>query len=359
MTETIWHTWKAAAAVDAALKVRRRHLPRLEQLQLHPQPYSRETLFAKMAAGVPVIFSDFDVPVVRRNGESRADAVAHLIRTSFRPNRTARVQTGPARTRGHLRVTTVMDRWERRRALVSVTDLHIRETPLEEALGVGTLSDFNILITGSDEMARQEMMTLVISSAGNVTNSHSDDPDGSNHCFTGCKLWLAWETFEGKAAGLEDDSRDDVNGHARFDLEAFLSLKSASWWTVSEGETLFLPGRLTHRVITLEHYLGVGSFFVGLPSAIHTIARWNVHGPLWCLKGARGKEGLVDEIARAVAQRIRVLRDAPERERVRWGLPYAQRAAAEWESCWSEPQRRRLLANRHFAELVEAARAVD
>ena len=359
MTEDIWGIWANAAAVDSALKVRKRHLPRLAEIRIAPEPYSRGVLFAKNAAGVPAIFTDFDVPVARRDGESRAEAVVRLIRTSFRENQTARVQTGPSRTRGHLRIGKVMDRWERRRALVSVTDLHIRETPLEEALGVGTLSDFNLLITGSEEMAREEMMTLVISAAGNVTNSHSDDPDGSNHCFTGCKLWLAWDTFEGKAAGLEDDSRDDLSQHARFDLEAFLSLRSACWWTVSDGETLFLPGDLTHRVITLRHYLGVGSFFVSLASAIRTIARWNVHGPLWCLKGARGKEGLVDEVARTIAQRIRVLGDAPPEERKRWGLDHATSAAADWQSRWNDEQRGRLLANREFAELIETARAVE
>jgi len=104
-------------------------------------------------------------------------------------------------------------------------------------------------------------MTLVISSQGNVTDSHSDDPDGSNHCFVGRKLWLAWDTFEGRAAGLQDCSRDLVRERARFDLATFAALPSACWWTVGAGETLFLPGRLTHRVITLEPYIGIGSFY--------------------------------------------------------------------------------------------------
>jgi hypothetical protein len=105
------------------------------------------------------------------------------------------------------------------------------------------------------------MMTLVVSSCGNVTDSHSDDPDGSNHCFVGRKLWLAWETFEGQKAGLRDCSRDLIVERAHFDLGIFASLKTARWWTVGPGETLFLPGRFSHRVITLESYVGIGSFY--------------------------------------------------------------------------------------------------
>src|SRR5580700_9285931 len=40
---------------------------------------------------------------------------------------------------------------------------------------VDALSDFNLLLLGSEELALQEMMTLAVSSAGTFTDSHSDE----------------------------------------------------------------------------------------------------------------------------------------------------------------------------------------
>jgi hypothetical protein len=353
MAADLWQTWRTAADFDAGLKLRARHLPALREKQIQAEPYSRNRLFSALYEPEPVVFSDFHVPAPLEPGRSARDTVADLITNGFGPKQTARVQTGPSKTRTYLRIPELMQRWYRGRAIVSVTDLHIRDTSLETSLGVGVLSDFNLLLGDSDAMERQEMMTLVISARGNVTDSHSDDPDGSNHCFTGRKLWLGWETFEGKAAGLEDNSRDECEGDAAFDLDAFLSLPSARWWVVGEGQTLFLPGSLTHRVITLEHYLGVGSFFVALPSAIQTMARWSTHGALWTLKGLRGNEGLVNEITRAVTAKVRALLDAPLHVSDHWGLPYLGDAAARWLRTETPNRRAALLENRDFAELIE------
>lgn len=349
MHDEISSLWRDASEIDAKLRVRKRHLPLLAEKRVLPRPYSRDVLFRNMGRE-PVIFTDFHVRGPRGEG------VAELIRNGFHPKQTARVQAGPSRYRTYLRVPDLMRRWSARRTLVSVTDLHIRGTRLETDLGVETLSDFNLLPAGSERMNHQEMMTLVIGAAGNVTNSHSDDPDGSNHCFMGRKLWLAWETFEGRAAGLGDDSRY-FEKFTRFDLDAFLSLSSSCWWTVSEGQTLFLPGKLTHRVITLEHYLGVGSFFVALPSCVTTIARWMTHGPLWSLNGRRGNDDLVEEIARAATLRIRSLCSASSAERERWGADYTRRDAEDWETAAPHEQRAQLMRHVEFAELFEAARA--
>lgn len=358
MRDGVWETWKAAARADSKIKLRRRHLPGIERLQVHPEPYSRRALFSKICAGVPVLFDDFQLPVTTRNGESPAEAVERLLHTAFVDAETARVQLGPSRTRTRLRIPEIMARWARRRALVSVIDFHIRGSALESSLGLETLSDFNVLLTGSELMAEQEMMTVVIGAAGNVTPSHTDDPDGSNYCFTGRKFWLVWDSFEGSAAGIQDDARDECPRGPHFDLDIFLTLKSAAWTTVSQGQTLFLPGNMTHRVITLEHYLGVGSFYTTLPDGIQTIARWHTHPPLWTKRG-NATAGLIDEIARAITARIRLLRDANEAERERWGLPFVPRALQQWERNTTAEEQQRLLANRDFAELIEAARAVD
>jgi hypothetical protein len=350
----VWRIWTTAAGFDRRLDVSRKQVAAFQAKRVVTRPYTRDALFQAISTGRPVVFSDLHVPVKNLSG-SRLETLPALIVDGFARSAIARVQMGPSRKRSCLPVNEVIRKWERGRAILGVTDLHIRGTLLENELGLSALSDFNLMLGGSDAVAEQEMMTLVISTRGNVTDSHSDDPDGSNHCFVGSKLWLAWETFEGRSAGLEDNSRDDCVGDAAFDIETFLSLPSASWWTVSEGETLFLPGSLTHRVITLEHYLGVGSFFVALPSCVQTLIRWNTHGPLWSLGRSRHNGGLVDEIADTATQKVRELAAGPPSLAEHWGLRYFRRAAQQWLSAEEGSARNNLLRNRSFAELLNAA----
>jgi len=181
MATDLRQTWQTAADFDAGLRLRTRHLPALREKQISAEPYTRRRLFSALCDAEPVVFSDFHVPAPLEEGRSARDTVAGLITNGFGPKQTARVQTGPSKKRSYLRIPDLMGRWGRGRAIVSVTDLHIRGTSLETTLGIGVLSDFNLLLSGSEAMELQEMMTLVISARGNVTDSHSDDPDGSNH----------------------------------------------------------------------------------------------------------------------------------------------------------------------------------
>lgn len=43
------------------------------------------------------------------------------------------------------------------------------------------------------------------------------------------------------------------------------------------GQTLFLPGNHTHKVITIERYLGISSFSVSLPNALSSLSRWELN----------------------------------------------------------------------------------
>jgi hypothetical protein len=354
MAEDALSIWRAAAEYDRLLTVSAAHAAALRAKRIVPRPYTRAAFFSALFHGRPVVFNDFRVPVNDPGASDVAECLPRLIRSGFSRKERARVQVGPSRTRTTLPIAELMDRWERRRAIVSVTDLHVREHRIRRRIDLEPLSDYNILLCGSEDMAQQEIMTMVIGARGNVTDSHSDDPDGSNHCFFGKKLWLAWDTFEGKAAGLEDNSRDSLQEDAKFDLDAFLSLRSSSWWTVSTGETLFLPGHLTHRVITLDHYIGIGSFFVALPSAIQTVARWNAHGPLWGLH-SKAKAGLVDEIAVTTTRKVSRLMKASAAEQERWGLRYIRRAVPMWKERVPAERHEALLRNEPFAELLRVA----
>jgi hypothetical protein len=162
----------------------------------------------------------------------------------------------------------------------------------------------------------------VVSSTGGVTDSHSDDHSGSNHCFTGAKLWLMWETLEGLKHGLEDVERCDVYSKAAFDMGEFLSMRSSSWLLITDDQTIFIPGHLTHKVITLDRYLGLGSFHAALPSFLDSLARCTLCPPLWANQRLEGDCSYLSLLTRRAIRRTRMLKTATRSERLRWGVPY-------------------------------------
>lgn len=325
--------------------------PLLEPLAFNAR---RKALFAAAAEGQPILLTNVRVPVAREVEMGMQPALLNAIARAFRPDETASAQVGRRGARRELPIPELLRRWQSKRHVVSITDLHVRNTTLERDIDTSALSGFNLLPLGTESMRRQEMMTLVMSSRANVTDSHSDDPDGSNHCFTGRKLWLAWETFEGRNAGLQDCSRDDINDRARFNLTTFASLKSAKWWTVGPGETLFLPGRLSHRVITLERYIGIGSFYCTLASCLENLSRWYHHGALWSLDDPEGENrDLTDEIAIALLRKLRLLAGQTRQSQEKWGLDFAGLGLHHWQKRWTTSRRNHLLRSHPlFAKLV-------
>lgn len=351
----IAHIWQDAATFDRTLKARPDQLARLRRKQVHAASYTRQALFNAMARGEPAVLAGVQVSVAGSDRLGLEAALVKHVGSGFDAHQRANAQIGPSQRRTRLGVHELMRKWSSRRSLVSVTDLHIRGTPLERKIDTAQLSAFNLLPQGSEGMQRQEMMTLVIGARGNVTDSHSDDPDGSNHCFMGRKLWLAWETFEGIQAGLQDCERGLVRGRARFNLDRFCELKSARWWTVEPGETLFLPGRLTHKVVTLAAYLGIGSFYVAPVSCLDSLSRWYLHQPLWSLDDPRGENaGLVDEIAGAMQRQLQKLARQSLARKQQWGLDFVRPATERWMRNWSLQQRDALMARAPFVRVMEA-----
>jgi hypothetical protein len=309
--------WQQVSEIDNTLRIKRGEAGRrLLQKRLRRLSYTRHRLFTRMAMGRASVFTGFPVPVRHRPNQTAWDAAVTAIRTGFPPSARAHLQTGPARTRVTCAVPEVMKRWERGQAVLGVTDLHLRGTRFDRSVNTRPLSSFNLLLECSGEASRLEMMTLVISTFGNITDSHTDDSDGSNHCFVGKKFWLVWDRLEGQRRGLQDASHDLVTDSAEFDLTTFASLESARWFVVSDGDTLFLPGNLAHKVVTLAPYLGLGSFYLSLPSAAATITRW-------CLDEPRDvTDDLIDEACDAIVRKMRNLEAARPNERDRWGADY-------------------------------------
>lgn len=353
--------WERAEKLDPSVRVEGRQQAALARKRVTAQPYSRQRLFEAMAASRVALFCDLDVPLTLRGERVPRDEIAAVLAAGFAAGARARVQMGPSRTRGTLPIREVLSRWERGRARLGVTDLHIRGSHLERVMDTSSLSGFNLMVDAGERIQRQEMMSLVISSAGNVTDSHSDDPDGSNHCFAGQKLWLMWDAFEGLSQGLEDVERVDVYGLARFDMSTFLRLKSSAWLLIGAGETLFLPGRMTHKVLTLEPYLGVGSFHLALPSCAETLARWLYRGPLWNQSGTASETtGLVEEMLdRTIETASQALADGSAETRRRWGSDFLGQGFETWRRMSSQAEQACALADPRFAALAELAEKGD
>lgn len=352
MSDDVSELWQEAARMDPTLKVREQDLQTLRRRRIAPRSYSRELLFSRMIQEKVSLFNDFPVRFRGQPKPTARAALAKQIRTGFPKWQRARTQTGPSRARYKLKVPEVMRRWEGGRALVGVTDLHFRDTKVEQAIEFAALSDFDILCSDQEFVDEIETMTLVISSKGNVTDTHADDCDGSNHCFVGQKLWLAWDRIEGRSRGFQDADRDreQITDRAAFDMETFLSLPRSCWFIVKEDETVFLPGSLAHKVVTLEPYLGIGGYHVGLPNHLRGIRRWILYDTLEV-----NQKNLLDKINEVLIQKLHEVREGPISVQKHWGLPYMYKSIDRWRKNESPETKEFLLRHPVFGAFIEAA----
>ena len=326
--------WDFAASVDPTLRIRRQLQAALARRQLPPVRYSRERLFLNMANGLPVVFSDFQVPLRRKSLRDNKAALAEACARMFPKHEKVRVHVGPSHQRSYLSTRELIRRWNGKKAVLNITDLHLRQTPLTSLVDTTSLSAFSLLPRSRHpDIQSLELLTLVISSAKGFSDSHTDDLDGSNHCFVGRKLWLVWDDLSGLACGLEDAERCAISDRAAFDVDNFLSLPSARWFVISAGQTLFLPANYAHKVITLERYLGVGSFFVMLPDYLRNLTYWKQLPPTWSIKTPRYvRKCHVETVTRSVTNRVRSLMKAPTAVRRFWGLNHLRRAVSDWSA---------------------------
>lgn len=265
---------KEAYKYDLSLKATVEDLKLLEKKQLLSTSYSRETLFKCMHKGETVLFNNYPIKNDIPFGLDKRKFTLNVLRKTLRQKDKIYIRYGSKRTLKKVTISEALKRWERGRSKFGVTDLHFRGTNYFNVVDANSISYFNLLPSFSEDISFLEMLTLVISSKGIFSDSHSDDGDGNNHCIIGKKLWFAWDRNEGRKKGLKDCTYDAVYNQATFSLKKFASLKSAHWFIVSEGETLFMPGNFTHKVITLEPYIGFGSFYLSLPNYLNSLKRW-------------------------------------------------------------------------------------
>ena len=346
--DTLKQMWNRAAEMDATLRLPSRDFAALAAKQVLATVYTRSRLFKHMVKGEVSLFRNLPILLKGDNGKNTREVLVQAIRNGFDKTKRARVQLGRERQRSYISINRLLEKWHMPESIVSTTDLHFRETGFEDHLAADVLSDFNLLCVNRQNVLPLEMMTLVVGSEGNVTESHSDDSDGSNHCFVGKKLWLAWDRQEGKAAGLQDVTHDEVYGQAAFTMKDFLKLSSSRWWIVAPGQTLFLPGNLTHKVVTLESYIGFGSFHVAFPAYFRTLTRWILY------ETTDVTANVLRVINDLAIEQLRRLKRANPQTQEQWGIHHLPVAYHFWKS---QELRNRQTVQTHpvFRSFIEAA----
>lgn len=338
--------WARAQRIDESLSSSRRASRQLAALEIRPVRYSRAKLFRSMARQEVVLFRDHPVGPPLRAFFLTKGGPEGQMKSLFRPTATTLTKSGPAQRRAHLSVHEAVDIWQRNRRVFSANDVFYRSLGLDRVFDCSAFCDFNVLWRAPWGLRELEVATLLMGTIGAMSDSHSDDPDGTNHCIMGRKLWLVWDRLEGRDHGLEDCEYDDVSTRAKFDLETFMTLQSARWFTVSTGTTLFLPGSFTHKVITIERYLGLSSFYVALPNALASLARWILR-PTNMIKPHHRVA-----IAKRLVRRLRVTSAADRATKHRWGFYYVHEAAEALHDMCTSRQREVLAADPAFSTLA-------
>ncbi len=336
-----------AENIDPTLAIKPHLLPKLSNLEIKVGSYNRQHLFKNMALARISLFEDFPSPLrtqKQRNLTNPAALILNALNYADIEYR-IRTKTGKKEIWKYLTIDQLAEKWQRNKAIINVTDLHFRDSQVEKVIDAKRLSQFNLYPRSTARTAWLEMMTLVISSSAAVSDSHSDDSDGSNHCFIGKKLWLAWDTNEGIANGLEDLDRQKIKGKCAFDMDTWLSLKSAYWFTIESGQTLFMPGHLTHKVLTLEPYLGVGSFYLAFPNLLTTLTRWLVYSSNWERLERQGYQDLVyADLLKTAVKQLKILNRASEHTKLMWGMDYFKYAIKHWRRHTSKAQKEKVCA---------------
>lgn len=338
--------WKRAAGIDPTLKGFDRHLRRLTPLELVPQPYTRDRFFRAVAEQRAILFDNF--PLRRSMGRyfRRTRPTAESLKGLFGKSLTTLVKLGPAQRRAYWRVHEVIDRWQETRGVLSANDIHYRNLGLDEKFDCSAITRFNILPRASELLQELEVATMLLGTPGAMSDSHSDDPDGFNHCVTGAKLWLMWDRREGQRRGLQDTEYDLVYERARFDLGTFTRLQSARWLIVAAGHTLFMPGHLTHKVLTLEHYAGISGFYVTFANCLTSLTRWKVRGATMV------QDEAWREIADETRRQLSAVLNAGAGQRASWGVDYMLAGRRHWESEHTAAEKNRVLSDLTFRRLA-------
>src|SRR5690606_11970098 len=132
-------TWEASCELDQTLHLRKSEFARLRRNQIESEPYLRSSAFERMARREVGIFRDMPILVDKQQRETTRDALFRSFSTQFPKKESSRVQVGPSQYTTRLPVREIMRRWSGGKAIVGVTDLHIRGTRVEKVIDTSAL----------------------------------------------------------------------------------------------------------------------------------------------------------------------------------------------------------------------------
>lgn len=340
--------WYRAAEIDKTLKISNKVLKKLPALEIKPQNYTRHKMFMSIAQQKPILFKDFPLRATMQPFFMNANGTAFELKKLLKNAPETLTRLGKTKRVRYLPPDKVVDKWQRERGILSANDIYFRDLKLDRVFNCEAISEFNILPLARKDIRDLEVATIILGSSGFFTDSHSDDPDGCNYCVEGKKLWLVWDRKEGQNNGLEDCEYNEVYTQAKFSLPSFLKTRSARWFTVSEGQTIFLPGNLTHKVITLEKYFGLGIFHVSLPNVLSSLSRWRITGTNMITEKDMGK------ITKLIVQQIKTAALNNETYKETWGFHYLAESLKFWQQKYTLAERKKLCSNALFKKLVDS-----
>ncbi|MBK9731293.1 MAG: hypothetical protein IPO83_08405 [Chitinophagaceae bacterium] len=342
------HAIREAMPYDNTLLLTKATEKGLAEKYLAPRRYTRNKLYQSMFEGKTIVFTDYPISLKVPQGADKISFLSGLLQAYIPQKEIIKIRTGTKHRIIKVTVRETLARWTRGRSRFGVTDLHFRGTRLFDKIDADAISHFNLLPRFSAEVSFLEMLTLVISAKGIFSDSHSDDGDGSNHCFTGKKLWFAWDREEGRKMGLEDCTYDPVDEQAKFSIDKFLSLSSAHWFIVSENRTLFMPGNFAHRVITLEKYIGFGSFYVSFPNYFNAVKRWTLY------ESSDVTDDFINSLNINLIKLLKSVAKMSTAEKELWGVDYLFKARAQLTKNMTPEQVECFLKNETVRNLLAA-----
>jgi hypothetical protein len=100
-------------------------------------------------------------------------------------------------------------------------------------------------------------------------------------------------------------------------------------------------------VITLEHYIGIGSFHVALPSYLRCLERWIVQDTHDIIP-----KDLLGKIHKAVLRKLGEIQRSERGTKEEWGIAETRQAVERWRAGKNNATKMKLLDNVIFAEFV-------
>ena len=126
-----------------------------------------------------------------------------------------------------------------------------------------------------------------------------------------------------------------------------MKMHSTKWFTIGEGQTLFLPGNFTHKVITLEQYLGISSFYFGLPNALCSLSRWKFNGTVMV------NEKTQQELIKILLLQLEKTAAGNRAYKQQWGFYHLGEAITTWRKKYTKAKQKTLCADPLFNTLLD------